>query len=76
MKTWLRPSALAVFLLLFLASPALAAGPGGAAVFGDYWDKFLAHWKGVFQQQNGIVMGVLCVGAVALFIITRGKWQK
>ena len=30
----------------------------------------------VFQKQNGVVMGVLGVGVVALFIITRGKWHK
>ena len=30
----------------------------------------------MFQKQNGVVMGVLGVGAVSLFIITRGKWKK
>ena len=41
-----------------------------------YWSGFLDHWRGVFQQQNGVVMGALLVGAVCLFIITRGKWKK
>jgi hypothetical protein len=69
-----RLFALAVLTLLLLAAP-VAAGTGGA-LFGNYWNSFLEFWKGMFQKQNGVVMGVLGVGAVALFIITRGKWQK
>jgi len=64
----------AVLLLLSLATPA-AAGDGGA-VFGNYWQGFIEYWQGAFMKQNGIVMGVLGVGALALFIITRGKWRK
>lgn len=41
-----------------------------------YWSGFIEHWTGVFQKQNGIVMGTLIVGVVCLFIITRGKWRK
>jgi hypothetical protein len=70
-----RLFALTLLLVLSLASPA-AAADHGAALFGGYWQQFLEFWKGMFQKQNGVVMGVLCVGAVALFIITRGKWQK
>jgi hypothetical protein len=77
MKTPSRPLALALLLALLFASPAAAAESGGSpALFGDYWQAFLDYWKAVFQKQNGIVMAVLGLGAVALFIITRGKWQK
>lgn len=41
-----------------------------------YWQGFLDHWGGVFQKQNGVVMGALLIGVVCLFIITRGKWKK
>lgn len=64
-----------LLLTLVFASPAAAAG-GSAAVFGSYWERFLEHWHGVFKRQNGVIMGVLGVGVVALFIITRGKWRK
>jgi hypothetical protein len=67
---------LAILLLLLLASPAAAASHG-PAIFGGYWESCLEWWQGSFQKQNGVVMGVLGVGAVALLIITRsGKWQK
>jgi hypothetical protein len=67
---------LAILLLLVLAGPAAAASPD-AAIFGGYWQSCLEWWQSSFQKQNGVVMGVLGVGAVALLIITRsGKWQK
>jgi cobalamin biosynthesis protein CobD/CbiB len=74
MRTRFRPFALAVGLLLVLAAPAAAADP---AVFAArYWDGFVEYWGNHFRQQNGVVMGVVALGAVALFIITRGKWRK
>ncbi len=77
MNTRFRSFVIAACLLLVLAAPAAAADPGGSAtVFGSYWRGFLDYWKAAFQKQNGVVMGVLGLGAVALFIITRGKWQK
>ncbi len=60
----------------------LSTGTAGAAelsatpLVANYWDGFIKYWTGVFQQQNGIVMGTLVVGAVCLLIITRGKWRK
>jgi len=74
MKPASRVFALTLLLLLLFAGPA-AAGTGGA-LFGGYWEGFIEFWKSVFQKQNGVVMAVLGVGAIALFIITRGKWQK
>jgi hypothetical protein len=69
---------LAALAVLATATPALAGPPGLAPVplLADYWNDFIEHWTGVFQRQNGIVMGVLVVGAACLFIITRGKWRK
>jgi hypothetical protein len=64
--------------VLSTAAPAAAAAPPGCGplLAGSYWAGFIDHWSGVFQKQNGIVMVALLVGAVCLFIITRGKWKK
>ncbi|MBY0459302.1 MAG: hypothetical protein K2V38_18385 [Gemmataceae bacterium] len=70
----MRCARLAVALALATAAPAGAAD--GAPLFAGYWSDFLDHWRGVFQQQNGVVMGALGVGVICLIIITRGKWKK
>jgi hypothetical protein len=73
----LRPLALfpaVVLALLALATPAAASDSG--PLVASYWAGFIEHWTGVFQKQNGIVMLALVVGALCLFIITRGKWRK
>jgi hypothetical protein len=66
--------------LLVAAALALSAGPAAASpatpVFGGYITQFIDHWSDFFKKQNGIVMAALGVGAVSLFIITRGKWIK
>ena len=74
-------AALSALVVLTTAGPAAAGtGPGTPAAlvgnFGSYWEGFLDHWRGVFQKQNGIVMATLLLGAVCLFVITRGKWKK
>ncbi len=66
--------AVAACALLFAAGPAAAAD--SAPLVAGYWDEFYDHWSGVVKQQNGVVMLTLVIGAVCLFIITRGKWQK
>ena len=71
---WLFP--LAALVALVTATPAPAADPGPSALVAGYWSGFVDHWQGVFQKQNGIVMALLGVGALCLFIITRGKWRK
>lgn len=76
----MRPSfhlfTLALLVVLVLAGPAAAADQSGA-LFGKYWEQFLEYWQSSLQKQNGVVLAVLGVGAVALLIITRsGKWQK
>jgi hypothetical protein len=72
-----RPLLVALALALS-AGPAAAAPPGppAAPLFASYWSSFLDHWGDFFKKQNGIVMAALGVGAVSLFIITRGKWLK
>jgi len=69
MKTHPHLFALAVGFLLLVASPALAGGSSDTAVFGAYFDDFIAYWKEKVRQQNSIVMGVFILGAIALLII-------
>jgi hypothetical protein len=76
MKRASRLFALSFMGVLCLAGPAAAADQGHA-VFGGYWHSFLEYWQGFLQKQNGVVMAVLGLGAVALLIITRsGNWKK
>jgi hypothetical protein len=70
------PCLWAVILGFLSTGTARATEPSTTPLVANYWDGFIKHWTGVFQQQNGIVMGTLVVGAVCLFIITRGKWRK
>lgn len=69
-RTGWRPAALAAAGCLLLA-PARALA-GGAA----YWAGFKKYWGEVFGNPEGVVVIVLIVGAISLFIITRGKWNK
>ncbi len=57
----------ALIATLFGASSAFAGG---------FWDNFRSYWGRTLGTDNGIVMTVLVVGAISLFIITRGKWKK
>jgi hypothetical protein len=68
-------SLLVALALAASAGPA-AAAPAATPLFGGYVSQFLDHWADFFKKQNGIVMAALGVGAVSLFIITRGKWVK
>ena len=72
-----RPMLLAALALLVLALPASAAdAPSSAPLFAGYWSSFIEHWGNYFKKQNGVIMAALGLGAVSLFIITRGKWKK
>lgn len=73
------PALAAVAALAVLLCPApAAAADGSPAVFalGSYWQGFVEYWGGMLKKQNGIVMFALGIGALSLFIITRGKWRK
>jgi hypothetical protein len=61
------PAALAAVALLVLAPPPAHAG---------FWYGFKRYWTDYFGQQNGVVMTALVIGALSIFIITRGKWKK
>ncbi|MDB5307625.1 MAG: hypothetical protein JWO38_1827 [Gemmataceae bacterium] len=77
---------LALAVLVLSTGPAAAAGPSlpsgpppaatVAPVFAGYWHEFIDHWVGALKKQNGVIMVALGIGAVSLFIITRGKWRK
>jgi hypothetical protein len=74
-------TALLAILMLSPALPAATAAPPTAtpsAVFAreSYWEGFADFWTSRLKRQDGIVMFALGVGAVSLFIITRGKWKK
>jgi hypothetical protein len=69
-------AALAVLALAVTAAPAAASPDGPSPLFGSYIRGFIDHWTGMLQKQNGVVLFALGVGAVSLFIITRGKWRK
>lgn len=74
-KTTTR-AALAAAAVVALAGPAAAAGPAALYARTGYLTKFAEYWSGLFKNSNGITLIVLAVGAVALYIITRGKWRK
>jgi hypothetical protein len=78
----------AYFLLAIALSLAITATPVAASpthqqavshstpLFAGYWGEFIDHWTGKLKNQNSIILCALGVGAVGLFIITRGKWLK
>lgn len=43
---------------------------------GRYWRDFKEYWGSAFASQSAVVLVTLAAGAVAMFIITRGKWKK
>jgi hypothetical protein len=65
----------ALNIALLSAMPALAAAtkPNAAQ---RYWRDFKGYWYNTFESQSGVVLFALAVGALAMFIITRGKWKK
>ena len=63
-----RPAVLATVGCLLAAPTPLFAS--------SYWVGFKKFWTGYIGNTSGVVVTVLIVGAVALFIITRGKWGK
>ena len=74
----IRVLAVATIAIALIAPPALAAPDKSpsAPLLGSYFDELVDHWMGKAKQQNSVVLIALGVGAVGLFIITRGKWIK
>jgi len=68
---------LALLLLALLASPAAAAMPAVEPPFASgYVTRFLDFWANWIKNRNAVLFTVLVVGAIAIFIITRGKKLK
>jgi len=67
---------LSVFSLLLLSTTPCLAATGKPSAVGRYWRDFKEFWGSAFENQNAIVMFTLAFGALAMFIITRGKWKK
>lgn len=63
-----RPVAVAAVASLLLAPAPVFAG--------QYWEGFKRYWLGFVGNASGVVITALVVGAISLFIITRGKWNK
>lgn len=78
MTRHLATCVLALAIALASAAPVAASPPLFAAKSSvrKYWDGFKEYWGGAFKNQSAVTMVVLGTGAVALFIITRGKWKK
>jgi hypothetical protein len=55
-----------------LASVLSAPAPAAAG----YWAGFKKFWGEYLADASGVVTTALIVGAISLFIITRGKWAK
>ncbi len=72
----LPPAACAALAVPLTAAPARAAAPGPAPLLAGYWAEFVDHWTNALQHQNGFLMAGLLLGAVCLFLITRGTWRK
>jgi len=70
------PLFVAALAVLAFALPASAADAPSSAPLLGYWSAFIEHWGNYFKKQNGVIMAALGLGAVSLFIITRGKWKK
>jgi len=63
-----RPAAIAAAASMLLAPTPVFAG--------QYWEGFKRYWTGFVGNASGVVITALVVGAISLFIITRGKWAK
>ncbi len=62
---------LSVLLIQFLL-----AAPAPASAVGRMWGGFRGYWNNVFASVGGVVGTALVVGALGIFIITRGRWIK
>jgi uncharacterized membrane protein YfcA len=67
---------IAFAMLLFIFSPSQASESTLLQGNASYWRSFIAYWERQIVSQDGVVMTAILVGAVGIFIITRGKWIK
>src|SRR3954471_13660781 len=80
---WPIALGLAGVLLLLTPAAASAAGPdtplvAAAPLLADSfsWDGFVKYWSNYANRGDRVIQVVFLVLALALFIITRGKWRK
>ena len=63
--------------LALTPDPICAAEPSSSPLFANtYWEGFKQFWTGRLKRTDGVVLTAVGVGAVSLFIITRGRWKK
>jgi hypothetical protein len=65
-----------IALALILLSPSVAMASETCFAAQSYWIGFRDYWFGFFKSQNNMVFAILGIGALCIFIITRGKWKK
>jgi len=67
----------AVVAILIGAAPVAAAPDAFDPPFAvGYWTGFVQFWSDWIKNRNAVLFTVLVVGAIAIFIITRGKKLK
>jgi len=61
-----------------LPSPSPSAAVAASPVFASSvsWYGFKHYWMGFVKNSDRVVVIVALIAALALFIITRGKWMK
>lgn len=59
-----------------LAAAGLALVTPTPAFAGSFWTGFTKYWSSFIGDADGVVVTVLVIGAIALLIITRGKWGR
>ena len=74
---WMFLSCIAIFACMICVNP-VGAAPSSlmASGFGRYWEGFKEYWISFIRRQDGVMLVALVVGAVSIFILTRGKWKK
>jgi hypothetical protein len=66
--SWLRSISVGALVLGGWLIPSVAQA--------GFYAGFKRYWGGVFGHVSGVILVALVVGAIAIFIVTRGKWVK
>ncbi len=70
-------SLLAMLIVPLGACGACQSTPGVyASSIGGFWQGFTHYWSRLVTSVDGVVMMAIGLGALGIFIITRGKWIK